>query len=147
MVRIVRAESLPDGRWNILVQGMALVNINESVEGKLYRQAVINLRTFQDEKVLTSEQRVTLQNLFIDYVINSESQEQAKAEIQDILDSDLSDEVLLNTIAMSMKIDPIERQFLLEAKSIQDLYDRIYQLWDFMSKGRNTTEGDQWWPL
>lgn len=147
MVRIVRADPLPDGRWNILVQGMALININDSLDGKLYRQAHITLRTFQDEKGLSPEQRETLQNLFIDYVILSDSEEQTKSEIQELLDSDLGDEVLLNTIAMSMKIDPVERQFLLEARSVQDLYDRIYQLWDFMSKGRNTTEGDQWWPL
>lgn len=147
MVRIVRADPLPDGRWNILVQGMALININESLDGKLYRQAHITLRTFQDEKGLSPEQRETLQNLFIDYVIQSDSEEQTKSEIQELLDSDLGDEVLLNTIAMSMEIDPVERQFLLEARSVQDLYDRIYQLWDFMSKGRNTTEGDQWWPL
>ena len=147
MVRIVRADPLPDGRWNILVQGMALVNIETSEEGKSYRQARISLRTFQDEKGLTPEQKEALQNLFIDYVIQSNSNDPIKSELQDLLDSDLGDEVLLNTLAMSMKIDSVERQFLLEAKSVQDLYDRIYQLWDFMSKGRNTSEGDQWWPL
>ena len=79
MVRIVRADPLPDGRWNILVQGMALININDSLDGKLYRQAHITLRTFQDEKGLSPEQRETLQNLFIDYVIQSDSEEQTKS--------------------------------------------------------------------
>ncbi len=147
MVRIVRADPLPDGCWNILVHGMALVDIKETLDGKLYRQAYTSPRIFQDEKGLTAEQRITLQNRFMDYVIQLNTEDDLKSEIQELLESGLKDEVLLNTIALSMRIDPVERQFLLEAQSVQDLYNRIYQLWDFVSNDRNTPEGGQWWPL
>jgi len=80
-------------------------------------------------------------------VIQLNTEDDLKSEIQELLESGLKDEVLLNTIAMSMRIDPVERQFLLEAQSVQDLYNRIYQLWDFVSNDRNTPEGGQWWPL
>jgi hypothetical protein len=83
----------------------------------------------------------------MDYVIQLNTEDDLKSEIQELLESGLKDEVLLNTIAMSMRIDPVEKQFLLEAQSIQDLYNRIYQLWDFVSNDRNTPEGGQWWPL
>src|SRR5689334_214132 len=39
LARVVRAEPLADGRWNLLVQGRHAVRVLEEAEGSPYRQA------------------------------------------------------------------------------------------------------------
>lgn len=138
IAKIIRADALEDGRWNILVQGTALVDIKDEIIGKPYRQNIISLRTFQDEKGLSEQDRLKFRNMFYQYVIDDDKRS-SKLDMAEFFDTPISDEILLNTIAMALKVDPVERQFLLESQSIQELCSRISQLWEFLLVGRNIT--------
>jgi Lon protease-like protein len=56
--------------------------------------------------------------------------------MQELLDLPLEDVGRLNTLAMVLDFEPTERQFLLEARDLPTLADRLLQLLDFAIGGR-----------
>jgi Lon protease-like protein len=58
------------------------------------------------------------------------------AQLEELLDLPLEDVGRLNTLAMALDFEPTERQFLLEARDLPTLADRMLQLLDFAVGGR-----------
>jgi Lon protease-like protein len=59
------------------------------------------------------------------------------AQLKELLDLPLEDEARLNTLAMALDFEPTERQFLLEARDLPTLADRMLQLLEFAGNGRD----------
>ena len=54
----------------------------------------------------------------------------------ELLELPLEEAGRLNTLAMAMDFEPAERQFLLEARDLVTLADRMSHLLDFSLRGR-----------
>jgi Lon protease-like protein len=62
-----------------------------------------------------------------------------EAQLKELLDLPLEDAARLNTLAMALDFEPTERQFLLEARDLPTLADRMLQLLGFALGGRSIT--------
>jgi Lon protease-like protein len=59
-----------------------------------------------------------------------------EVQLDELLELPLEDVGRLNTLAMALDFEPTERQFLLEARDLPTLADRMLQLLDFAVGGR-----------
>ncbi len=137
LARLARAEPMADGRWNLLVQGRCAVKVLEEVDGKPYRQARIEELPFDGLRSLEGGSRGAL----LDSLDRYSSRFELAPQVRQLLDLELQDEVLLNTLAMALDFEPVEKQFLLEARNLPDLAERLHQLLDFAAHGRGLPEG------
>ncbi len=132
LAEVVRAEPLTGGRWNLLLQGKDAVRILEEAPGKPFRQAHIEVLPFQAAVLWPGPHRRRLMDT-LQFYARSEGIE---AQMQELLDLPLEDAGRLNTLAMALDFEPTERQFLLEARDLPTLADRLLQLVDFAIGGR-----------
>jgi Lon protease-like protein len=105
---ITDVEELPDGRFNILLRGLVKFRVTSEDESRLYRLARVDaMPEVPDdaEKTALREQRKRLETL-----VTKGSDSKVPPEI-------LDDE-LVNLLAQYLPIDPVERQALLELKSV-----------------------------
>lgn len=133
LAEVVRAEPLTGGRWNLLLQGKDAVRILEEVPGKTYRQAHIEVLPFDETQLWPGPHRRRLMETLDAYA----AAEGIEAQMKELLDLPLEDAGRLNTLAMALDFAPTERQFLLEARDLPTLADRILQLLVFALGGRS----------
>jgi Lon protease-like protein len=130
-VRIVASETLPEGRLNLLIQGLEAVRLLEEVEGKPYRQARW-IPNCPDPKPLDPE---AIQRLV--EALNSYLRKFKNTSLlfkYDVLDSANQDLVAL--LAASLDLPLPEQQFLLEAESRAVMAERLSSLLEFAEAGR-----------
>ena len=132
LAEVVRAEPLTGGRWNLLVQGKETTRILEEVPGRSYRQARTEPMPFDGAVLWPGPHRRRLMEALHAYA----KAQDIEAQLKELLDLPLEDEARLNTLAMALDFEPTERQFLLEARNLPILADRMLQLLDFASGGR-----------
>ena len=105
---ITDVEELPDGRFNILLRGLVKFRVTGEDESRPYRLARVEaMPEVPDdaEKRALREQRPRLEAL-----VAKRSGSKIPPEILD--------EELVNTLAQYVPLDPVERQALLELKSV-----------------------------
>jgi len=132
LAEVVRAEPLTGGRWNLLVQGKSAVRILEEIPGQSFRQARTEVLPFEDALLWPGPQRRRFMEALHAYARSQDLEDQLK----ELLDLPLEDQARLNTLAMALDFEPTERQFLLEARDLPTLADRMLQLLEFASGGR-----------
>ena len=133
LAEVVRAEPLTAGRWNLLLQGKEAIRIVAEVPGKPYRQAKTESVPFNASMLWPGPHRKRLMESLQAYAAS----EGIEAQLQELLDLPLEDAGRLNTLAMALDFEPTERQFLLEAKDLPTLADRMVQLLHFAVGGRS----------
>ena len=105
---ITDVEELPDGRFNILLRGLVKFRVTGEDESRPYRLARVDAMPEvpgDAEKATLREQRKRLEAL-----VTKGSDSKVPPEILD--------EELVNLLAQHLPIDPVERQALLELKSV-----------------------------
>ena len=132
LAEVVRAEPLTGGRWNLLLQGKEAVRILGEAPGKPFRQAQIEVLPFQSAVLWPGPHRRRLMDALQLYARS----EGIETQMQELLDLPLEDVGRLNTLAMALDFKPTERQFLLEARDLPTLADRLLQLLEFALGGR-----------
>ncbi|HTL98889.1 MAG TPA: LON peptidase substrate-binding domain-containing protein [Holophagaceae bacterium] len=137
LARIVRSEPLPDGRFNLLVQGREAVRIAEEPSARSFRQAKWEPLPFDAESPWPEAAREALTVSLFRFAARFD----LAPQIKQLLDLGLAPPVLLNTLAMALDLDPVEKQFLLEAPSLSDLGDRLHQLIEFALNDRGFDPG------
>ena len=133
LAEVVRAEPLTGGRWNLLLQGLQAVRILEEVPGKSFRQARMERVAFDETQLWPGPHRRRLMESLQTYA----AAEGIETQLKELLDLPLEDVGRLNTLAMALDFEPTERQFLLEARDLPTLADRMLQLLDFAVGGRS----------
>ncbi|MBI4912965.1 MAG: LON peptidase substrate-binding domain-containing protein [Acidobacteria bacterium] len=131
LTRIVRAEPMVDGRWNLLVQGILAVDIQEVETEAPYRQGTHRPHPFENGSPWS---RVDKQGFFEALEAYARSGG-IQGQLQELLDLDLDEDVLLNTLGLALDFDPVERQFLLESGSLASLAGRLVELIRFKMTG------------
>ena len=132
LARIVRSEPLADGRFNLLVQGREAVRIHEEPSTQAFRQARWEAEPFDAEAPWCEEARAAL----IESLSRFAARFNLEPQVKQLLDLDLAPPVLLNTLSMALDLDPVEKQFLLEAPGVAELGERFHQLLEFALSDR-----------
>lgn len=104
---ITDVEELPDGRYNIVLQGLVKFRVNSEDQSRPYRLARVDaLPEFPspEEQAALRKQRQRLESL----VVEPGSDRKFPPQI--------TDEDVVNTLSQYLELDPPERQALLELK-------------------------------
>jgi len=121
---MVRVNPLPDGRFNILLQGLREFQIIEENVTKSYREAKVEWRPHVPTS-LAVEDRQELRRLLERYLRNNEKVQQF------LTDQSIEDEFLVNFFAFHLDFMPIEKQGLLEAATLAERAERLRDMLDF----------------
>ena len=136
LTRIVRAEPLVDGRWNLLVQGVQTVKLYEEKQGTSYRQARFEPSSFEAGSPWTRVDRerfyLTLDGYGERFGIDS--------QISDLVGMNLDEDALIYTLCLALDFEPVEKQFLLESHSMSALAERLEDLMRFSMANRHLPE-------
>ncbi|HET8901476.1 MAG TPA: LON peptidase substrate-binding domain-containing protein [Holophagaceae bacterium] len=132
LARIVKSEPLADGRFNILVQGRQAVRIQEEPSTRPFRQARWEVEPFDAEASWPEDAR----SAFTESLFRFANRFSLEAQVKQLLDLDLAPSVLLNTLARALDLDPVEKQFLLEAPDLRELAGRFHQVIEFALSDR-----------
>jgi uncharacterized protein len=136
--RVVSIQNLADGRSNIMLQGLCRYKILEEEWDRMpYRQARIALVSEETSEPLTSQVRADLLAILHESVAHRD-RAQAWGEG---LESDLSDEVVVNILSASLDFTPLEKQLLLEADTIRQRARRLSDLIQFKRYERDDRKG------
>jgi Lon protease-like protein len=121
---IVRLTPLPDGRFNILLQGIREYRITEEKFTESYRQAVVEWQP-PSTSALAPQERQELRTLLERYLQSNESAQKFLA------DPSIEDNFLVNFFAFHLDLMPIEKQSLLEALSLTERATQLRDILDF----------------
>jgi Lon protease-like protein len=126
--RIVSLQHLPDGRYNVLLQGLRRYEIREQHYDKPYREARISLKEEESDVGLDAPVRAELLRAVGDYLRSCED----GPHWRDLFRLDIPDEILVNHLSAGLECTPLEKQFLLEAESLRQRARRLNDLIQFM---------------
>jgi Lon protease-like protein len=118
--RIFREEKLPDGRFNLLLHGVARARVIEEINtGKMYRMAQVELL---DEIPAASKDSETGLRASLLQQIDTwfGSQPEARTQIRKLFKSDLPLGTLADILAFALPLDVEVKQELLELVDIED---------------------------
>jgi Lon protease-like protein len=121
---MVRVAPLPDGRFNILLQGLRRYHIREEIFTAGYRQARVEWDPPLKEELDTGR-RQGLRQLLDQYLKKNE-------QVQKFLsDPSIDDDFFVNFFAFHLDFLPIEKQSLLEVQPLVERADRLRDILDF----------------
>jgi uncharacterized protein len=137
--RVVCTQNLPDGRSNIVLQGICRYKIlEEDCDRTPYRQARIILVPQEISDPLTREVRADLLTVLQKSFVYDDRDQ---ALLRNGVETELSDEVLVNTLSTSLDFTPLEKQLLLEADTVRQRARRLSDLLQFKRYERDDRKG------
>ncbi len=135
--RLVTVQRFPDGRSNILLQGLERYEIHEEVGGKSYRLAKIQLKPQERAPAFDPALRADLIRVLQEYVHTHDD----GYRWQGVFPLDANDEVLVSSLSTYLDFSPLEKQFLLEAESLRQQAHRLHDLIQFKRHERGGARG------
>ena len=137
--RIIRRQDLPDGRFNIMLQGLCRYTmVEEEWDRTPYRLARIIPVPEQFSEPLDSEIRADLLAILHESLVDGDSNH---ALLRSGLESEVSDDVLVNTLSASLDFTSLEKQLLLEADTVRQRARRLSDLLQFKRYERDDLKG------
>jgi Lon protease-like protein len=127
--RMIKMDSLDDGRYNIVLHGMKKFIIKDEFFDRSYRQAAIEL-TDQSAKApvtIGDELKKHLIRILKEYGLLMKIEQQVEVLVK----SHLDDEALVHTLSFALNFTPLEKQFLLEAEHLGQQGHRLMDLIQF----------------
>jgi Lon protease-like protein len=125
---ITHAERLDDGRYNIVLRGVERFRIIEEDDRLSYRRAHVELLP---ETACCAEDRTSLRNqrAKLDALLQP-IMERSLADIsgEGRIPSTMPDEDLINALAQYLALDPLEKQALLEQRSLRSRAESLVEL-------------------
>ncbi len=136
--RMITVQSLSDGRFNILLQGLSRFEICDETGAESYRQGRIDLKAFAGlESSLPPAVRTELLNVATAFLKSRES----GLALSTLLKQPLHDEALVQNLSFGLDFTPLEKQFLLESDSLVQQARRLLDLLQFKRYERNDLAG------
>lgn len=138
--RIISDHRLPDGRFNLLLRGLARLRIEHEIPSdKLYRIAQCSI--LDDERLLDEEIAARWRQLLIERAPAWFQQtSDATQQLKKLLHSDLSLDALSDILTFALPLDAEFKQTLLAELSVQT---RIKTLHDFLESKKAIEEASQ----
>jgi Lon protease-like protein len=135
--RLASVQPLTDGRSDILLQGLERFEIEREWYDNAYREATISLAARGAE---TSLDPIARRRLFA--VLESYLQSRDDVPTwQEIFREEASDEIVVNALSTYLECTPLEKQFLLEADSLQQQARRLSDIIEFMMHDQSGGKG------
>jgi uncharacterized protein len=135
---ITHVDQLADGRYNIVLRGVERFRIREEDHRLSYRRAVVEpMPEWQlgpDDKTNIRHQRARLESLLASTIERSLATAAADDSLADRTTHDpkiptaMPDEDLVNALAQYLDLEPLERQALLEARSLCSRAESLVEL-------------------
>jgi Lon protease-like protein len=135
--RIVSVQQLVDGRSNILLQGLERYEIQTEHFERPYREASIRLAPRAAGGELDPAVRAKLVCTLEEFLKSRDDGPTWQALFRD----EVSDDILINTLSTYLECTPLEKQFLLEADSLQQQARRLGDLLQFMMHDPHGAKG------
>ncbi|MBS0171815.1 MAG: LON peptidase substrate-binding domain-containing protein [Nitrospira sp.] len=135
--RLASVQALPDGRSNILLQGLDRYEIQEEFFDKSYREARITLKPRGGPASLEPVLRRYLMDVLGEYL---KADEEASS-LHSLIRPDVNDEVFVNSLSTYLDCTPLEKQFLLEAEHVAQQARRLSDLIQFKLAERRSAGG------
>jgi Lon protease-like protein len=135
--RLVSVQSLPDGRSNILLQGLRRADVHSEHFEKPYREATIAVKSNLSGAQLEPDLRDVLMTSLEQYLRARED----SSSWEGLFREDMGDEVLINTLATYLDCTPLEKQFLLEADGLHQRARRLGDLIQFKLHDHHGAKG------
>ena len=124
---IRESDTLPDGRFNIVLAGLREFEVSEEHADRSYRYATVTWRDLESRFNLPEADRDRLESLVSAY-LEQRGRSELKARI---FGRGLSDDVLVNAICQGMGFSAAERLWLLESVSLAERGQRLLDVLDF----------------
>jgi Lon protease-like protein len=135
--RLATVQKLPDGRSNILLQGIERYEIHEEFYDKPYREATVKLKARTEVTALDPAHRGHLLKLLLEYAnISPEA-----SALRVLARQAIADEILVNSLSGTLDCSPLEKQFLLEAETLYQHARRLCDLIQFKLLERRGAKG------
>lgn len=127
--KIVKSQTMDDGKYNILLYGLARVQIREPIYEKSYRQAWIELfhSIEHSVQILNANLREGLLGQLKEYGKLIGAQQQ----MENFLKIEMDDETLVNLFSSELNFTVTEKQFLLEGETLTQQCRRLMDLIQF----------------
>jgi len=125
--QMVHVDELSDGRFNIVLRGLATFVVGEEVRPALaYREGHVTWREDGDDRIAagTRERLVGLVHQYLERLGRKPTSPAA-------LDSDVDDATFVNFFGQHLDLDPLERQALLEETSSSSRATRLVDVLEF----------------
>jgi hypothetical protein len=136
--RMITIQSLPDGRFNILLQGLCRFEVGGEMGSEEYRQGLIDLKEFErPEGGLPPGLRAEMLRM-VAVVLKGRDEGLA---LSTLLKQPLPDESLVHNLSLALDFTPLEKQFLLESDSLVQQARRLLDLLQFKQYERNDATG------
>lgn len=124
--RLLRADKLEGGRFNILLQGVREFRVDAECGDTAYRQAAVSWRDSPIDQ-LSDERRAELKSL----AAGPHGSGRSAVTLRMLGDESLSDEVFINFLCFALDLPPIEKQALLEAAAVCQRAERLAEILRF----------------
>ncbi len=116
--RIVRDQLLPDGRYNLLLEGLVRIRIlDELPRVRLYREA--NVELIDDAVDLDTDDLTRLRNRLAEAMLPQTSDQPLHRHLSELFHSDLPLGAVCNILAFVTPLPLLLKQQLLETDSVQ----------------------------
>jgi uncharacterized protein len=125
--QMINVQPLPDGRFNILLQGLCRFEIEHEIGTESYRQGRIVLKNLPQDTALPVEVRKELIKVVGGFMRNREDASALSA----LLRQPIHDDVLVQNLSFALDFTPLEKQFLLESESLLQQARRLLDLLQF----------------
>ncbi|MBI5379147.1 MAG: LON peptidase substrate-binding domain-containing protein [Nitrospirae bacterium] len=134
--RIVEVESLPDGKYNLVLHGLRRIRMLEEFHDRSYRQAWVEVLE-EPDVALPPPLREAFFRVLEEYAALS-----GNRKVMDrILKANLEERVLVHTLSFGLGFTPLEKQFLLEAEGLNQQCKRLIDLLQFQIAERRARLG------
>jgi Lon protease-like protein len=139
--RVVSIEELADGRYNILLRGLREFEIQSEVRDREYRRAVVTWHG-DGGAALAADLRKDIRELMRRFLGNRGLRVARRL----LDDASVSDDLLVNFLCFALDFSPIEKQALLEARSLPDRGARLCDIVRFAleAKGARSPGDDSY---
>jgi uncharacterized protein len=123
---MVRVEELPDGRFNIVLRGLREFTVVRELDRAAYREAAVSWWP-RPEEPLGTGMRDAITTLVRRYLARSGKD----AGADDFFRGSVDDETFVNFFAQHIDVAPLEKQALLEARTLTERARRLIDVLEF----------------
>lgn len=136
--RMITVQSLPDGRFNILLQGLCRFEVQTELEAVPYRRGQIEL---MDQGLTRGGLPPEIRAELLKVVTAVLKGREEGVGLSTLLKQPLHDEALVQNLSLGLDFTPLEKQFLLESDSLVQQARRLLDLLQFKLYERNDSTG------
>jgi hypothetical protein len=128
--RLEQCDPLADGRFNIVLRGVARFRVLQEHGGEPYRLASVRplADVAGDKDVLEPRRKRALEALG----------RAPDGPALLVTQAEIPDDVFVNALSQSIPLTPIERQSLLDCDRIEERYDRLIEILEFKTLEQTT---------